>query len=425
MNKVFNVLVFPCGSEIGLEIYRSLKYSRHINLIGANSTDDHGKFIYPNYIEGLPFVKDPTFISALAKIIKEKDIDAVYPTMDFVIAFLKERENLLGCKVIAPPVQTTIICNSKLATYDHFKGLIKLPLLFRTVNEIYRFPVFMKPDVGYGSRGAKLIHNKKEVIKHQNDYPDSIILEYLPGEEYTVDCFSNSKGELLYFQARKRGRISKGISVNTFPVYSRTEAFSFFAHRINERLSFQGAWFFQVKEDKNGQLVLLEIASRLAGSSSLSRNLGVNFAMLSVFNCFDIPVGIIKNNYFIELDRALDNKYKIDIDYKVAYIDFDDCLLLQGKVNTQLIAFIYHLQNNNIERILITKHEFDIQETLRKYNLQHLFTEVIHLKKEEEKMNYIKPDGAIFIDDAYAERKKIHEKYGIPVFAPDAVESLF
>jgi len=57
-----NVLVFPCGSEIGLEIYRSLSKSIHFNIIGASSIDDHGKFIFQNYIGDAPFVEDANFI---------------------------------------------------------------------------------------------------------------------------------------------------------------------------------------------------------------------------------------------------------------------------------------------------------------------------------------------------------------------------
>ncbi len=34
-----NILVFPCGSEIALEVHRSLQYSTHFHLIGANSID--------------------------------------------------------------------------------------------------------------------------------------------------------------------------------------------------------------------------------------------------------------------------------------------------------------------------------------------------------------------------------------------------
>ena len=85
-----NVLIFPCGSEIGLDIFHSLKYSIHFHLIGASSVDDHGKFLYEDYISGLPYANSPEFIPALKKIVQERKIDAVYPTMDSVITILKE-----------------------------------------------------------------------------------------------------------------------------------------------------------------------------------------------------------------------------------------------------------------------------------------------------------------------------------------------
>ena len=87
-----NILVFPCGSEIGLEIHNSVKYSTYFNLIGANSIDDHGKFIYDNYISGLPFVNENEIVSALRNIVSKYKIDAIYPTMDIVITQLKEKE---------------------------------------------------------------------------------------------------------------------------------------------------------------------------------------------------------------------------------------------------------------------------------------------------------------------------------------------
>ena len=63
-----NILVFPCGSEIALELHRSLKFSRHITLFGANSVDDHGKFVFENYIGGLPFFSADNFIDNINKI---------------------------------------------------------------------------------------------------------------------------------------------------------------------------------------------------------------------------------------------------------------------------------------------------------------------------------------------------------------------
>ena len=92
MSNKKNILVFPCGSEIGLEIHRALEFSIHFNLIGASSVDDHGKFVYENYIGNLPFIDNNDFITAIKKIVTEENIDAIYPTMDSVITLLKKNE---------------------------------------------------------------------------------------------------------------------------------------------------------------------------------------------------------------------------------------------------------------------------------------------------------------------------------------------
>src|SRR5690606_8233622 len=132
------------------------------------------------------------------------------------------------------------------------------------------------------------------------------------------------------------------------------------ASLINDKIEFRGAWFFQVKENSAGELSLLEVASRLGGSSSLFRNIGVNFALLSIFDAFNQKVKVFFNDYEIELDRALSNKYKVGIQFKNVYIDFDDCLLFTDKVNTSLIALIYQFLNEGKKIILITKHERNI-----------------------------------------------------------------
>lgn len=424
MDKKYNILVFPCGSEIGLEVHRSLQYSAHINLIGANSMDDHGRFVYENYVNSVPFVDDPDFIPAIKSIVARHKIDAVYPAMDAVITRLALAEEEIGCRVIASPAATTELCLSKKRTYEYFKDIIQVPHVFNSLDEVMHYPVFIKPIVGYGSRGAKLIRNAEQGRQHLAEYPDSIILEHLPGEEYTVDCFTDSEGALLFSRPRKRKRISNGISVHTVPVTERLEAFNTIGEKINGHIALRGAWFYQVKENVKGELVLLEIASRLAGSSSLYRNLGVNFALLSVFDAFGHKVSIFHNNYHIELDRALDNKYKVQLEIDKAYIDFDDCLLLNGKVNVKLVTLLFQFINKGIRLILITKHDRIVEETLAKHRLQHVFDEIIHLPREDCKYRYMVPEGAIFIDDSFAERYQVHQHLHIPVFAPDNIECL-
>src|SRR5690606_31817725 len=146
---------------------------------------------------------------------------------------------------------------------------------------------------------------------------------YLSGKEFTVDCFTNKNGVLLFVGARERNRVQNGISVNTFIAKENQTDFEEIASRISQILRFRGAWFFQLKYNSKKELVLLEVASRLGGSSSLFRNAGVNFALLSVFDAFDYDVDVFVNDYKIELDRALYNKYKLSIEYDTVYVDFD------------------------------------------------------------------------------------------------------
>ena len=81
------------------------------------------------------------------------------------------------------------------------------------------------------------------------------MLEYLPGKEYTVDCFTNLSGKLIFARGRGRNRIKLGISVNTEPVdESENKNFFELAEKINSQLHQKGGWFFQLKEDKNGEL---------------------------------------------------------------------------------------------------------------------------------------------------------------------------
>lgn len=419
-----NILVFPCGSEVALEIYRSLQYSIHFNLIGANSVDDHGKFVFENYIGGLPFANDTqSFIPEIKKIVQEYKIDAIYPAMDAVIDVLKQHEAELGCAVIAAPAATTAICLSKSKTYAMLKDIIVTPKVFPALDENCTYPVFLKPDIGYGSRGVKKALKKEEALSHLQNYPGSLILEYLPGKEYTIDCFTNFEGKLLYAGSRERKRIVNGISVNTSTMKSDAR-FQQIAESINQKLDFNGAWFFQVKERADGTLVLMEIAARMGGSSSVYRIKGVNFAMMSAFNAFKIPVSVLDNAYQVEMDRALDCKYKVNLKFQHVYIDFDDVVILNDKVNTDIVQLVFSFINQGKQIHLITKHERGIHESLKQYRLQNLFDEVIHLKKEDNKWRHIIEQDAIFIDDSFAERKEVKDNLGLAVFAPDMIKDI-
>lgn len=422
MNKK-NILIFPCGSEIGLEINRALANDIHFKMYGASSLPDHGRFVYKNYIEGVPFVNEDNFIEELNKVCEKYNIDFIFPAHDSVVLKLSLYQNELSAKVITSPLETCEIARSKKKTYDALKDVILTPMIYQVSDNAINFPIFVKPDIGQGSKGAKKCANVEELNIAYKESPDIIISEYLPGNEYTVDCFTNYKGELLFAKGRVRARISNGISVNSKP--KNDTKFFEIASKINNKLKFQGMWFFQVKENINGELTLLELAPRIAGTMGMYRCLGVNFALLALYDAMKIDVEIIKNDFDIEIDRALSSTFKHNIEYDNIYIDFDDTIICNNKVNTDVVKFLYQAKNENKNVILITKHNKDVKKTLLKYCISsRLFNNIIHLEKTEDKTNYIKLPKSIFIDDSYSERKNVSTKLHIPVFGIDAIEAL-
>jgi hypothetical protein len=423
--KRLNILIFPCGSEVGLELNRSLKYSRHFKIWGGSSVDDHGKYVFKNYLGGIPLISDGSFITHLAEMVQKYSIDAIYPTLDMVSMVLKKSESELSCKIIGSSTSTARICLSKNKTYAMLSKLVRTPKKIGLDKKDIQYPVFMKPDVGYGSRGAKKVYNKEEVLAQLGEYPESLIIEYLPGDEYTVDCFTDRTGELKFVGPRIRQRIRMGISVCTRTIEGNGNSeFAEIASIINNAISFRGAWFFQLKRDVNGRLCLLEVACRIGGSTGIFRAKGVNLALLSVWDAFDIDVEIIENNQIVEMDRAFDCKYKIDSDYDSIYVDFDDCIIIEDKINIELLGFLYHGINIGKRIILITKHKNNINDSLKRYKLLGVFDEVIKIGPMDRKSDFINSHRSIFIDDSYSERKEVAAALNIPVFTPDIASGL-
>ncbi|NUM41850.1 MAG: ATP-grasp domain-containing protein [Leptospiraceae bacterium] len=426
MNKPIRVLIFPCGKENGLEIYQSLRYAVNITVFGASSIRDHGAFVYENYISGVPFIQDDSFIDEFEKIINKNKIDLVIPTHDSVSLFLAKNRSLLSAIIVAPNVTSAQICRDKKLTYDILKGNAFLPDIFSLESVIHdnKFPVFVKPRIGEGGKNTMLCHNKDDLKKNIPREDDYLISEYLPGEELTVDCFTDKKGELLFVGPRSRNRVVNGISYNATR-YSLTQEIHSIAKTIGESIPMRGLWYFQVKKDIYGFFKLLEVSCRTAGTMVFYRMLGVNFALLSVYDYLEYDVEVLFNNIGIELDRTIRNRFLLTIEFDVVYIDYDDTIIIKNLVNEMAIAFIYQMINQGKKIILITKHEGDIYTSLNKYRIApNIFYEIIHLNTNQFKSGFIKSEKAILIDNDFKTRKEVHSILGIPVFDVDAIEGL-
>ena len=418
------LLIFPAGTEIAFEILNALKYSKFVEIYGGTSADDHSEFVYKRLIKGFPYIEDPGFLDFLNQVIRENGIDCVYPAHDSASVFFSEHRDEIQAQVIIAEPFTTTVCRSKAKTYRYLSEYDFIPKTYPDAESIESYPVFVKPSVGQGSKGACKIGSRRELEEALGADKNLVICEYLPGMEYTVDCFTDGKGKLLACKFRDRERIRSGIAVRSKSLECPEEVQNI-AHILNGRFAFKGAWFFQIKLAQNGRYKLLEISPRIPGTMGLSRNSGINFPLLTLFVFWGYDVSVLDNHYDIILDRAFYSAYRVDIEYSDIYLDFDDTVTLNGAVNPDVMRFIYQSVNKGKKIHLLSRHAGDLVNDLEKLHIDKgLFAEITVLSGEDEKWNHIHEKNAVFIDDSFAERKKVKEKTGIPVFDVDMIECL-
>lgn len=417
----WRVLIFPGGTEIGLEINRALRDCKEVELLSAGqSVPSAAEFRFRTHLT-LPLIDRPECADALADAIDAHAIDAVFPAHDDVVLGLARLAPRLNAAVITSPRQTCEICRSKTATYQALASVVPVPRVFTTIEEA-RFPLFVKPDRGQGSARARRIDSRQELQLALHLEPDLVASEYLPGEEYTIDCFSDRNAGLLYHSPRVRTRTRAGISMQSRAVHD--PRLSAMAIAIGGRLKLHGAWFFQARIDLHGEPRLLEVAPRISGTMALSRVRGVNFPLLSLFEAAGVALQVSGIDGEIEISRSLDNHYKTNIVYPAVYIDLDDTLILREKVNERLIRFIFQCINRGIPVRLLTRHRGDLPKILQRHRLAGLFDEIIHVGLDHPKHTMIREPDAIFIDDSFRERYAATQSCGVRSLDPASVECL-
>lgn len=425
MKNSLNVLIFPAGTENGLEIYRSLIGCKEVTLFGAsNASENHATYVFKN-LSIVKNVGQEGWLNDLNLAINENDIDLVFPANSFVIDHLSPVRRQVDATVLLPEHKVIELTRSKKATIAALYGLIPTPIVYQSFDDAVLFlPVFSKPDKGYGSQGATLI----ESIDHlaSVDFDKNIVQEFLPGREYTVDCFSDESGMLIFSGARERLRIRMGTSMHAEAVSGDIqELLRGYAIKILEKIKISGAWFFQVKEDSLGVLKLLEIDVRIAGTMCYHRVMGINFPLLSILQFNGASVKTLINTVPITLDRCLKNRFRLDYEYDMVYLDLDDTLVIHNRLNTELIGFLFQCVNQKKKLILISKFlGDDIRAYLKKWRVLELFDDIIWLREGDSKALHIPHSRAIFIDDSFSQRLEVSKICGIPTFDPSMVEAL-
>jgi carbamoyl-phosphate synthase large subunit len=161
-------------------------------------------------------------------------------------------------------------------------------------------PVCFKPSISNGSRGFRIINeniNEAELLfkyKPNNTFislksavrilssapfPELLVTEYLPGEEYSVDCLAN-EGESILIIPRLRKKMQEGISIAG--EFIKNEKIIRYCRDIIRELKLNGNIGVQVKGSSANEYLILEINPRVQGTISSALGAGVNLPLLAV-----------------------------------------------------------------------------------------------------------------------------------------------
>ena len=414
-----NLLVVPGTTLVAREICNSLSTAKGIRLFGTGYDISAAESFPYHDFDFAGVLGSADLAGELENIVTLREIDQIIFAHDSWIFEFRNFEFINGAKIIKNSSFTIEKCSFKSSTYDFLQGVVSTPEVFKSGEEVLNFPVFLKPDRGQGSVGALKISNTEELqpfIDSKGFFNNQwVVSEFLPGQEYTVDCFSDLNGDLTYASARIRISIKSGLAIET-RIIEHPEL-SDWAKLISKRVHIIGPWFFQVKEDAKGSLKLMEIGLRIAGGSSVQRLKGINLSQLTLLQSQGTALEILDQTYY---PYKLRDEIDFGFDFDEIYVDYDDTVILNSILNHELIKFLEFQVSGGKLVTLITRHKGNLEKSLADFHIRNIFSKIIHITDEAAKSKYINSKGNfLFIDDSFRERQDVSLQFGKKVLVLD------
>ncbi len=111
-----------------------------------------------------------------------------------------------------------------------------------------------------------------------DNFPELVVMEYLPGKEYTVDVLRGKKD--CYIIPRTRDLVRSGITFNGS--LEMNTGIIEYSKIISEKLNLNYCFGFQYKLDDNGDPGIIESNPRIQGTMIMSTLAGANLIYAAV-----------------------------------------------------------------------------------------------------------------------------------------------
>mgnify|MGYP001393744537 CR=1 FL=1 len=319
MNKI-NILVTGGGSPGIIGTIYSLKNNydqRDIQIVCTDAKSDCvGKYVADKFYQIKKANDIQDYLSDIFSIVISEKIDVILPQNTAELSVLSKNKSKLldmGCKVIISSYNNLIRANSKFELLEVCKELeIPYPdyYLIKNKGDLIAkatklgWPdntVLIKHPSLNGSRGIRIIDeniNYKDLFYNQkptnmytklddflkiigDNFDPLLVMEYLSGEEVSIDVFRDSENFISI--PRLRNEIRSGISFKNSAV-KRSDLIGF-SKKLSDYLDLEFCFGFQFKYDKNGIPKILECNPRVQGTMIFSTIMGANIIYSSIKSC--------------------------------------------------------------------------------------------------------------------------------------------
>jgi len=276
------VLVSGGGGAAAISTIKALRMGGFDGRIVATDAERLSAGLYlADTFRVVPKAKDPAFYPAVRRLIEEEHVEVILPTSGFdIYEYARHKPELeaMGVVVAMSDADAMTTCENKWQFYLKTEGLFPLPETSRDPQSWHRFPCFVKPVFGKGSRDTHRCTTREELEFHTLPSRDMLIQEYLPGEEYTVDVLSDLSGVPLLAVPRARLETKEGIS-SKGRVF-RDKEMERLCLDLARHLGLKGPTCMQLKRDDGGRPKFMEVNPRIGGGSIFTTLAGVNIPML-------------------------------------------------------------------------------------------------------------------------------------------------
>ncbi|CAO3363706.1 ATP-grasp domain-containing protein [Azospirillum palustre] len=280
-----NLLVLNAGRRV--ELVRSFRDAqRRLGLTGkvwASDIQPYAPALYEaDAAVRLPPSRSGDLEEALLALCRSQDIRLVIPTIDpdlQALADWRPRFAAHGITLLISPPEAVRICRSKRRTAE-FLDACGLPVPRVWTADARTLPSgpppwFVKPDDGSSGIDARRIETAAALVAALEADPGLVVQDFVEGDEFTVDVFSDAPGRAVLAVPRRRLRIRAGeVSV---ACVERDPTLEALACRAADRLGTTGPINVQIIRGSDGPFII-EVNPRFGGGSPLALRAGAPFA---------------------------------------------------------------------------------------------------------------------------------------------------